>query len=257
MCKKVTKILIILFSIGILLTGCNSKDVNEESKEITISIAASLKEPMEKLKKEYEQKNNVKINLNAAGSGTLKKQIEEGAKVDIFFSANEKYVDQLINKGLVLKEDKINPIKNSLVLIKNKESKYNISNLQELANIDGKIAIGEWNTVPAGEYTKEALENLNIFNDIKEKLVLGKDVKVVKTYVENGDVDYGFIYKSDALDLKSSNVVLEIPNNLHKEILYSLVAINSSSNKEESKKIIDFITSNKGKEVFNEFGFSM
>ncbi|QAS61093.1 molybdate ABC transporter substrate-binding protein [Clostridium septicum] len=257
MCKKISKIVILILSMGILLMGCSSKKNEVKNKEITISIAASLKDPIEKIKEEYEKNNNVKININAAGSGTLKKQISEGAEVDIFFSASKKYVDQLIKDGLVLSEDRSDPIKNSLVLIKNKEVKNNFNSLEDLKNIDGKIAIGEWNTVPAGEYAKESLENINIFSSLEDRMVLAKDVKAVKTYVENSDAEYGFIYKSDSLDLKSSEVVLEVPNNLHKEISYSLALINSSSNKDEAKKFINFMTADKGKEIFNEYGFTM
>lgn len=114
------------------------------------------------------------------------------------------------------------------------------------------MAIGQIDTVPAGQYAKESLEKLNIFNEIKDKLVYGKDVSAVKNYVETSEVDLGIVYKSDSLDLKSSQVVLEIPKNLHENINYTLAPINSS---EDGKKIIEFINSKYSKEILREYGF--
>ena len=201
---------------------------------------------------EYENENNVKVNINFGGSGTLKSQIENGADVCAYFSANENFMDELVEKNIV-KKDEINvPISNSLVLIKSDKCKYDIKSLKDLLKYDITMAIGQIDTVPAGQYAKESLEKLNIFNEIKDKLVYGKDVSAVKNYVETSEVDLGIVYKSDSLDLKSSQVVLEIPKNLHENINYTLAPINSS---EDGKKIIEFINSKYSKKILREYGF--
>ena len=161
-------------------------------------------------------------------------------------------MDELVEKNMV-KEDEINvPISNSLVLIKSDKCKYDIKSLKDLLKYDITMAIGQIDTVPAGQYAKESLEKLNIFNEIKDKLVYGKDVSAVKNYVETSEVDLGIVYKSDSLDLKSSQVVLEIPKNLHGKINYTLAPINSS---EDGKKIIEFINSKYSKKILREYGF--
>ena len=105
----------------------------------------------------------------------------------------------------------------------------------------------------AGDNKKYLIEpEFNSFNEIKDKLVYGKDVSAVKNYVETSEVDLGIVYKSDSLDLKSSQVVLEIPKNLHENINYTLAPINSS---EDGKKIIEFINSKYSKEILREYGF--
>ena len=215
-------------------------------------MATSLLNPINEIIKEYENENNVKVNINFGGSGTLKSQIENGADVCAYFSANEKFMDELVEKNMV-KEDEINvPISNSLVLIKSDKCKYDIKSLKDLLKYDITMAIGQIDTVPAGQYAKESLEKLNIFNEIKDKLVYGKDVSAVKNYVETSEVDLGIVYKSDSLDLKSSQVVLENPKNLHENINYTLAPINSS---EDGKKIIEFINSKYSKEILREYGF--
>ena len=161
-------------------------------------------------------------------------------------------MNELVQKNIV-KEDEITvPISNSLVLIKSDKCKFDIKNLKDLLKYDVNIAIGQIDTVPAGQYAKESLEKINIFNKIKDKLIYGKDVSAVKNYVENSEVDLGIVYKSDSLDLKNSKVVLEIPKNLHEKINYTLAPINDS---EDGKKIIEFINSKDSKEILKKYGF--
>ena len=245
--RKKIKLLSVILCI-LVLTGCNKSSENE----LTISVATSLSNPINEIIKEYENENNVKVNINFGGSGTLKSQIENGADVCAYFSANEKFMDELVEKNIV-KEDEINvPISNSLVLIKSDKCKYDIKSLEDLLKYDVTMAIGQIDTVPAGQYAKESLEKLNIFNEIKDKLVYGKDVSAVKNYVETSEVDLGIVYKSDSIDLKNSQVVLEIPQNLHEKINYTLAPINNS---EDGKKIIEFINSKYSKKILREYGF--
>ena len=141
---------------------------------------------------------------------------------------------------------------NILAVLNRTHNFYLILSLKDLLKYDITMAIGQIDTVPAGQYAKESLEKLNIFNEIKDKLVYGKDVSSVKNYVETSEVDLGIVYKSDSLDLKSSQVVLEIPKNLHENINYTLAPINSS---EDGKKIIEFINSKYSKKILREYGF--
>lgn len=242
-----------MISLSILFMSCTN--TKEEIKEINISVAASLLDPINSIKEEYEKENNIKINVNSGGSGTLKKQISEGAEIGVFFSANEKYINELIEEGLVLEEKKSNPVSNTLVLIKNKSVNDELNELSDLASLNKKIAIGEVNTVPAGEYTKEALTNMNLWNSVESNIIYCKDVTAVKTYVERGEVDYGFIYKSDSIDLKDSEIIAEVPEEYHRNIVYSLAPINEYKYSYECGKFIDFINSVKGKEILEEYGF--
>lgn len=251
--KKVGLLLLIIFTV--ILCGCTNNA--QTKKEINISVAASLLDPMTKIAEIYEKYNNVKVNINSGGSGTLKKQISEGADVGLFFSANEKYVDQLISEGLASEANKVDEVFNKLVLIKSNNATTNISDIKDLANFNGKIAIGEPGTVPAGQYAKETLESLGIWNDIESKIVYCKDVTAVKTYVEKGEVDYGFVYKSDAINLKDSSILEEIDDSLHSPINYSLIPINGYKYSEECKALINLILSDEGKAILKEYGFEV
>jgi len=265
MLKKV----VFLFILIILLTSCKRND------EITISVASSLYEPISEIIKIYEKEFDKKVIVNSGSSGTLKKQIENGAEIDVFFSANESYVKDLVNKNIIQKQNVYYPISNSLVLIKNKNyineslkktlSEINKSNKKNELNDniengnkvydksifeDIKISIGESSTVPLGIYSKEYLENIDIFENIKYNIIYGKDASSVKNYVESFNVDIGIIYKSDVGSLKNSEVVFEIPKDKHRIIRYSIASVS-----EEGKELVKFVLKNK--EVFEKYNLNV
>lgn len=252
--KKVAISLLLVFSL--LFVSCY-KTKDNKVKEINISVAASLLEPINKIIDEYKLDNEITINVNSGGSGTLKKQISSGADVGLFISANEKNVDELISEGLVDTNKKSNPITNKLVLIKSNNAKQEINNLQDLINLDGKIAIGEISTVPAGEYAKESLVNQGIWDKIQDKIIFCKDVTAVKAYVERGEVEVGFIYKSDAIDIENATVAIEVSEDTHKEIIYTMAPIEGYKQSVECNEFIKFINSDKAKEILKEYGFSI
>ncbi|MGL4335720.1 MAG: molybdate ABC transporter substrate-binding protein [Turicibacter sp.] len=249
------KIALVLVVISFALVGCQSS--SGEVLSLNMSVAASLVEPMNEIIAAYESDHDVEIKLNSGGSGTLKKQISEGANVGLFFSASEKYMDQLIEENLVLAENKENPIHNTLVLIKNNDSMDEVQDISDLANVQTRIAIGEVSTVPAGEYAKEALLNMGLYSDLESNLIYAKDVTAVKTYVERGEVDYGIVYKSDALNLTNSSIVSEIPSSYHTEIVYSLAPIEGYEHESECKAFIDFINSDFSKQILSDYGFKI
>lgn len=254
--KVIAGLLVGVTLFSLVLTGCGSKK-KSENKEITVSIAASLQKPMDKIKEEFQRESGIKVNYNSGGSGTLKKQISEGANVDMFFSADSKYADELVNEGLVNKDEVYNFLTNSLVLIGNKNNEKNIDHLDQLKDVKDKIGVGEVSTVPAGEYTKQTLDNLKLWDFLKDKFIYAKSVTNVVNYVEGGDVEYGFVYKTDAMNLKGSKIVYEIPNDYHKSIEYSLCLLKDSKNIDESKKFIDFLKSDESKKIFKEYGFGV
>lgn len=235
------------------LMGCSNKEPN--NVEITVSIAASLKEPMEKLKEKYEKQNDTRIIYNSGGSGALKKQIEEGAEVDLFLSANSSYIDELIEKDLIDAKLSGDLLENLLVLVKSDEAPK-IQSFDDLIKAD-KIGLGEVTTVPAGQYAKEALINMNLWEGLKDKIIFAKDVSVVKSYVERGDVQYGFIYKSDSLGMNSGEIALEVPKDAYEKILYKYGIVEKSKNKSQCQDFLNFINSKEAQMVFEEYGFKL
>jgi len=250
--KAFYRISIVLTAIFFLF-GCQKK---EENIEITISAAASLKEALYEIKEAFEKDyENITINLNFGGSGTLKHQISQGAPVDLFFSAGEKPINELVNENLLEQESIVNVISNTLVLIVPKDENE-VRSLQDLMTENvSHIAIGNPDTVPAGQYAKEALENVDVWKGVENKLVFGKDVRQVLSYVETGNVEAGIVYKTDAIHSKHVSIAMEIDETYHSPIIYPIAIVKNSEKKEEANLFLQYICQEKGMNIFQKYGF--
>lgn len=252
------KLLIIITSILVIIGGgifiLKQEDSSNEKKTITISVASSLYEPMNKIKSLYEKSNpNIKLDINFGASSSLEKQITQGAPVDLFISASAKYTDQLINNKIVKKENVCNILGNKLVLVENKSVKDKLNSIEELVHSTGKIAIGD-KSVPVGDYAIEAFNNLGILNSISDRIIYGKDAVSVLNYLEKGEVDYGVIYENELIGSKNITKVADFPENSHSPIIYTLATI---SNDNLSNDFKNFLLSEKGKAIFKDYGFEV
>lgn len=257
MMKKVIACLTVILLISTILAGCGGQQTNSQAEpvELTIAAAASLKDAAEELKTVYNQQNqNVTITYNFASSGTLQKQIEEGAPCDLFISAGKKQMDALEEQELIFPESRKNLLGNELVLIAGSES--TIGDFDGLADpAVGKISIGTPETVPAGKYAQEALTSLGLWEKLQPKMVLAKDVRQVLTYVETGNVDAGLVYHSDAITGKNIKVVAAAPEDSHKPIVYPAAVLKATKNQEAVEQFLDFLSSSEAGQIFEKHGF--
>ncbi|MBE3587619.1 MAG: molybdate ABC transporter substrate-binding protein [Thermoanaerobacteraceae bacterium] len=224
-------------------------------KEITVSAAISLKDALEKIKENYTKEHpEIKITYNLGASGSLQKQIEQGAPVDLFISAGVSQMDQLAAEGLLEGDSRLNLLRNELVVVTPKNAAP-LKDFNDLAGPEVKnIALGHPDTVPAGQYTRESLTNLKLWDKLQPKLVMANDVRQVLTYVETGNADAGFVYRSDALMGKNVQVALTVPDNLHKPIVYPAAVLKNAPQKEAAREFLHYLASPAGMKVFTEFG---
>jgi len=239
----------------LILNGCS---INNQSnkKVITISAAASLKDALTEIEKQYEKKyKNVDLKFNFGASGALSQQIKSGAPVDLFISAAENKVDDLEAAKLVRKDERKTLLKNHLVVVSNKKKINDLSDLKD-SNIE-KIAIGNPDLVPAGSYGKEALEKSGLYNQIKDKLVLTKDVRQVLTYVETGNVEAGIVYVSDKQSSKKVKYSFEIEDTLHGQITYPIAIIKDTKHKNQVLELYEYLQKEEAKKIFKANGFDV
>lgn len=253
----------VAFGLGLVLAGCGgAKQATIGGKpaatEITVSAAMSLKDALEEIKSIYTgQHTGVIINLNLASSGTLRKQIEEGAPVDLFISADVKHMDELAGKGLFDQDGRVNLLGNELVLVTKKDNNI-IKDFRDLAGSAViNIAIGVPETVPAGEYAKEALVNMGLWDKVQPKLVPANDVRHVLTYVETGNTDVGFVYRSDVLAGKNVKIALTVPYSLYKPIIYPAVVMQNAREKESARYFLNYLSGPEAQAVFKKCGFKV
>ncbi len=246
-----------------LAIGCsqisNSPDNNRSQIELKVSAAASLTNAMKAIETLYVKENNdIKIIYNFASSGSLQRQIEQGAPVDIFISAAPKQMNALEQKGLILNKNRQDLLTNQMILIVPRDKNKSVTEFKSLLRDKiEKIAIGEPKSVPAGKYAKEVLTSLGIFKKIESKLVYAKDVRQVLSYVETGNVDAGIVYSSDTKITDKITIAAIAPKDSHSPIIYPIALLKDSKNIQAAKEFLEYISSSQTETEFKKYGFAL
>jgi molybdate transport system substrate-binding protein len=249
---RITRLLVLSLLIPMLASCRDRRPVY-----LTISGAASLQDALAEVETSYQSGHpNVAFRNNLGSSGTLAREIEQGAPVDVFVSAAAKPMDDLQAKGLISAGTRVNLLRNSLVLIAPLGSK-----LQDFSELGGTsiklIAVGDPASVPAGQYAQQTLLAMHIYDGVKSRLVLSKDVRQVLTYVETGNADAGFVYATDALASGRVHVVAVAPESSHEPIVYPAAVVQGSANQETAQSFVRFLGSTQTKAIFVNRGFTL
>jgi len=235
------------------LPGCRTE---KSSNELTISAAVSLKDAFNEIAELNQKRNEAKIHFNFGASGTLQKQIESGAPVDVFASAGAKQMDELAAKGLIVSSTRKDFARNLLVLI-TPANNTALNSFADLAKAEvKKVSIGNPKTVPAGQYTEQTFNKLNLLQQIQSKLIYAEDVRQVLDYVVRDEVDAGVVYSSDALSAGTKiKVVARAADDSHDAILYPIAVLKESHQQEAAQKFIDLVLSAEGQRILAKHGF--
>lgn len=253
------KLIITLFiSLLFFLVSCDNENIIEnEKRKLHISAAISLSEVLLEIKEMFEEEHDVSLTFHFGGSGKIAQQIEQGAPGDVYISANEEWMKVLVEKKLIDEETYTPITSNRLVFIKRKDLQLEHANMNVLTSDEIKqIAIAHPETVPAGYYTKMALENSQRWNSIQEKVIFAQDVRQVLTYVETGNAEVGFIYESDLLHSENVEVIEYIDESLYESIIYPGAVRTDALEIELGKEFLHFLTTKKAQEMFEKHGFS-
>jgi molybdate transport system substrate-binding protein len=246
------KLLFVLLLGTVLLWGATAYG----DQELIVSAAASLTNAFPEIGKVFEKQHpGIKIIYNFAASGPLLQQIAQGAPVDVFASADQKTMNQAQEKGLIVPASRKNFVSNRLVLIVPMDSKLTVSGLKDLTGPQVKrVALGNPATVPAGRYTKEALEKAGLWDQLSPKFILAESVRQVLDYVSRGEVDTGFVYSTDAAIAKGKVKVIQTATE-HAPILYPIAVTESTGKEPLAQSFVDFVLSPAAQEIFSKFGF--
>lgn len=264
--KKIRLLLFAAAALLLFLTGCGAKGTSNPAKgapagekvELTVSAAASLTEALNEIKTAYEQANkNVKLQYNFGASGALQQQIEQGAPADLFLSAAAKNMKALMEQQLIMPERESTLLFGELVLVVPADGKTKVESLNDLERPDIRhVAAGEPETVPAGGYAKEALMSAKLWEPLQPKLVLGKDVRQVLTYVESGNAEAGFVYRTDALTSSKVKVAFKVDPQSYKPIEYPVGIVKATKHAKEAEALYEYLHNKEAKDIFVKYGFS-
>jgi molybdate transport system substrate-binding protein len=199
---------------------------------------------------------NITVTYNFGSSGALQQQIEQGAPADVFFSAAAKQMDALAQKALILTDSRQNVVTNSLVLIAPKDSTLAVTDLTQLKGVPiSHFAVGEFRSVPAGQYAEQTLKHLGLLETLQSKFIFGNNVRGVLTAVASGNADLGMVYATDAALSDQVKVLVTAPESSHQSIVYPIAALKQSLHPEAAQSFIDFLTSEPAQVTFESFGF--
>ncbi|MBP2636892.1 MAG: modA [Firmicutes bacterium] len=265
--RKISLLFVVacLLTVVVALSGCSGEKQappaaqQAQSVELNISAAVSLKDALAEIQKNYQAKNpNVKLVYNLGASGSLQKQIEQGAPADIFISAAPKQMNELEAKNLMNKATRKNLVENKLVVVVSKDSKLNITKYEDL-NQDAvqKLALGETAVVPAGQYAQQVLQKLGLWDKVKDRVVFAKDVRTVLAYTETGNVEAGIVYKTDAISSDKVKVAAVAPEGSHEPIVYPVAIATNSKQQKAAEAFVEYLFSAESKAVFEKNGFVM
>lgn len=226
--------------------------------EILVAAAASLTDALKEIGSSYQGNTKHKVNFTFGSSSTLARQIEEGAPADIFFSADLAQMDGIEKSGRLEPGARKNFLSNQLVMVVPNDSRLAITSPQDLLKPEVKrIALAEPSSVPAGVYSKKYLQDEKLWDKVERKVVPVLDVRATLASVESGNVEAGFVYKTDAAISKKVRVAYEVPIDRGPRITYPVAILKDSRRKAAARDFMNYLLGPEGSKVFRKYGFTV
>ncbi len=228
------------------------------AQELTLSVAVSMKEAVEEVGRRFAADHaGVTLRYNVGASGLLQKQIEAGAPVDLFVSAGQREMDALERQGLLLPGTRRVFARNLLVVVVPADSPRDVGGPADLLRPEvRRIAIGDPRTVPVGQYAEESLRSLGLWERLRPKLILAENVRQVLDYVARGEVDAGFVYRTDAA-LRRGRVreAFRPGQETYRPVTYPAAVVKDARHPDLARAFIGLLLSPAGQEVLRRLGF--
>ena len=262
--SKLTKLLFtnlkIMFFLLVNYNFISPLSSNNHEKVILLYAPVSLSEVIKEVIYSYEAlKSEIQIKPIFMGTSQLVMQVKNGARPDLFISANEEWMNYLQRKKIILGKYRKDYLYNSLVVITNK--KNNISDINNISDLEDaflksktKISLAMTSSIPAGIYAKNYLENIGIWKKIKKKYVESTNVRAALNYVARNDLEFAIVYKTEAVGSDKVKIVYFIDGKKHKKITYPIAILND---KKETLEVYDFLLNDQNLSKTLKWGFEI
>lgn len=224
------------------------------SSEIFIYSAAGLMKPMEEIAKNFEDEADIEVNIQFNASGVLMNQIKTAQQGDIYIAADSWYVNQLFEQDILTNRNII--AKHTPVIIVPKANTNNINKFSDILLSNKKIIVAD-KSAAIGKVTQEIFEKNKMSEDIQKNIIsIAETVNKVKMYILLKQADAGIVWKANYFENREELKMIKIPEekNIIKDI--SIGKLKFSKNPEEAEKFLEYITSQKGKDIFQEYGYN-
>jgi molybdate transport system substrate-binding protein len=248
------------FAVILALSAAAAAPAFAQARDLVVFAAASLKNALDDVNAAYQRDKGVKATTSYAASSALAKQIEAGAPADIFISADLDWMDYLDRKKLIRPGTRANLLGNRIVLIAPAASTATVTiapgfPLAQLLG-DGRLAMADPASVPAGKYGKAALEALGVWGQVSAKVAPAENVRAALLLVARGETPFGIVYATDAAAETSVKIAAAFPADSHPAIVYPIAIVAASANP-DAASYLAFVESDAARPSFEKQGFTV
>ena len=237
-----------------LVTGACSSDNSGAAVSLTVSAAASLTFAFEEIAPLFERETGIKVVYNFGSSGQLARQIEQGAPVDLFASANLAYIEELEKQGLTLPQTRTLFARGHLILWCRADGPPQLHSLEDLLQPEiERFAMANPDYAPYGVAARQALRNTGLWEKLQPKLILGQHARQTLHYAESGNVDAALVARSLARQHEGRWIALD--ENLYTPIHQALALVASTVHPEAARRFAAFVTTPRAQTILHQYGF--
>ncbi len=223
---------------------------------LTVFAAASLSDALTRIGALYTQSTGEQVRFNFGASGLLARQIQEGAPVDVFLSADELRMNELQRAGLLLVGTRHSLLANTLVVVVPADGGAHLRAVADLASgAVHRIAIGDPETVPAGTYAREYLRKVKLWGRLQGRLIPLNNVRAALAAVASGNADAGVVYRTDAMISKRVRIAVAIPLDQGPRITYPVAVIRTTRQAAAARAFVAYLSKPAAQAVFARYGF--
>lgn len=237
-----------------LLAFCLALGTRAET--INVFAAGSLTDTLKEIGATWEKASGHKAVFNFGASSLLARQIEEHAPADVFFSADEPWMERLDKAGRIKSDTRRSRWSNTLVIVTTADSTLTIRSASDLTNSSIKrIALADPKAVPAGVYSKQYLQNSNLWSQVESKVIPTDNVRAALAAVESGNVEVGMVYKTDAAISKKVKIAYEVLLAAGPKIRYPMAVVKDSQKAKVAEEFLKYLESPTAQKIFLKYGF--
>lgn len=226
----------------------------------TVFAAASMSDALRQVNEVWVAKGNAALQFNFAASSTLIRQIEQGGRAAVFVSADERWADWGVERNLLVKDTRVSPIGNRLVLIAPADStlKVDLTKTTDVAALlgrGGRLAAGDPAHVPVGRYAEQALTWMGQWDAVSPRLARADSVRSAMLLVERGEAPLGIVYETDAAVSTRVKIVGVFPKESHEPVTYPFVVV-TAQDTPAARAVLAFLVGPEAMKVYESFGFT-
>lgn len=257
--RKLATASLIAGTVALGMAGAPACAAESTDNELLVFAAASLTNALDEIGKAYTRQTQQPVKFSFAASSALARQLESGARADVFFSADLEWMDYVQARNLIDRSSRHNVLSNRLVLVAPADSRIELKiapgfELAAALGSNGRLATGDPDSVPVGKYARSALTSLGVWNDVADRLVRADNVRSALAFIARGETPLGIVYETDARVEKRVRIVDFFPADSHSPIVYPVAV--ASNARPSARQFVEFLQSAPAQEIFKKYGFT-